>query len=124
MLRGIRSVAPRAFARTAVITVKDEEHFDELLKNNPKVVVDFSAQWCGPCKMVGPAFNKLSDEITGVTFLNVDIDNVEELGMRYAVSSIPYFLTMQNGNQVSSVVGANIDNKGGVRDAVEALEKL
>ena len=61
----------------------ENENFDELIKD--KVVVDFFATWCGPCKMLGPVFEELSTEINDIKFIKVDIDEHEDLCRKYKV---------------------------------------
>ena len=65
----------------------EKENFDELIKD--KVVVDFFATWCGPCKMLGPVFEELSTEINDIKFVKVDIDEHEDLCRKYKVMSVP-----------------------------------
>ncbi|RKP16200.1 thioredoxin domain-containing protein, partial [Rozella allomycis CSF55] len=61
-----------------VITISTEQEFDRILSSNPGklVVVDFNAEWCGPCKMISPIFDRLSSTYTNVVFLSVNVDQV------------------------------------------------
>jgi thioredoxin 1 len=75
-----------------------------------KVVVDFSASWCGPCKMIGPIYDQLSAEKSNknVKFIKVDIDENQELAMRYQVKSMPTFVFIKNTKEISRFCGADI----------------
>ena len=73
----------------------EKENFDELIKD--KVVVDFFATWCGPCKMLGPVFEELSTEINDIKFVKVDIDEHEDLCRKYKVMSVPTLIVFDNG---------------------------
>ncbi len=79
--------------------------FDALLKANKSVFVDFFATWCGPCKMVGPVVEKISEDMTDVTFVKVDVDQVGDLAQRYGIMSIPTLLAFKDGENVGQVVG-------------------
>ncbi|WP_338982016.1 thioredoxin [Spiroplasma endosymbiont of Eupeodes luniger] len=74
----------------------DVSKFDEVIKNG-KVIIDFYADWCGPCKMLAPIFEQLSDEIKEVSFVKVDIDESQELAQRFNISSIPTLLIFDDG---------------------------
>lgn len=79
--------------------------FDELLKSKPAVLVDFFAEWCGPCKMIAPVLEGLSKEHTNVEFVKVDVDVLGELAQRYGVMSIPALFVFKNGEVVQNAVG-------------------
>ena len=81
----------------------EKENFDELIKD--KVVVDFFATWCGPCKMLGPVFEELSTEINDIKFVKVDIDEHEDLCRKYKVMSVPTLIFFKDGKKVKEVVG-------------------
>jgi thioredoxin 1 len=73
------------------------------------VVVDFHAQWCGPCKQIAPAFEKLSDLHTEVKFTSVDVDEVQDLAQAAQVTGVPAFHFIKNGALVANVTGADLD---------------
>lgn len=89
----------------AVKQIQTTQEYDEVLKNNPSVFVDFFATWCGPCKMVGPVVDKVSEEESGVTFVKVDVDQLPEVAQRYGVMSIPTLLAIKNGQVADQIVG-------------------
>ncbi|KAH8273999.1 hypothetical protein KR044_007434, partial [Drosophila immigrans] len=72
------------------------------------VVVDFFATWCGPCKMIAPKLEELSQQYAGkVVVLKVDVDDCETIAMEYEVSSMPTFLFFKNSQKVEQFAGAN-----------------
>lgn len=79
--------------------------FDAVLNGNKSVFVDFFATWCGPCKMVGPVVEKISETETDVKFVKVDVDEVGELAQRYGIMSIPALMAFREGEKVGEIVG-------------------
>ncbi|MDO4622286.1 MAG: thioredoxin [Eubacteriales bacterium] len=75
------------------------------LEKESYAVVDFSAEWCGPCKMLAPIFHELSEEMTDVAFYNIDSDENMELAQKYGIQSIPSLLIMKNGEVVANSLG-------------------
>jgi thioredoxin 1 len=82
--------------------------FDETIKGDSKpVVVDFWAEWCGPCKAIAPILHELADELgEQVTIAKVNVDDHPDLAMRYNVMSIPTLLIFNNGEVHKRLVGA------------------
>ncbi|WP_281167326.1 thioredoxin [Meiothermus rufus] len=81
--------------------------FDATLKENPYVLVDFWAEWCGPCRMVAPVMEELAKEYEGkVTVAKLDVDANPQTAMRYRVMSIPTIILFKNGQPVEVMVGA------------------
>ena len=89
-----------------MIEIKSQEEFDNLIKTNNNVIVDFWAPWCGPCKMVIPLVERLSEELPNVTFAKVNIDEVVDVPTKYNVRSIPTLIKFKDGNLDSLRVGA------------------
>lgn len=87
-----------------VSLIKTEDEFNDIILNS-KVVIDFYADWCGPCKMLSPIVEEVADMLNDVVFAKVNIDEVEILPRRYNVMSIPTLLVFEKGNLVKSNVG-------------------
>ena len=82
------------------------ENFEkELLKSKMPVLVDFNADWCGPCQMLKPILEQLADEQKKVKFVSVNVDAEDELAMRYNVSSIPCLIMFKNGEEIGRSIG-------------------
>jgi thioredoxin 1 len=73
------------------------------------VVVDFSATWCMPCKMIAPVFEEMSDEFGDAVFIKVDVDEVSEIAQRYQVLAMPTFLFLRGGKIVGRFSGASAE---------------
>lgn len=85
----------------------DETGFSSLLSQNPLVVVDFWAEWCGPCRMVGPVIEDLAHEFSGrVTFAKCNTDQCQRLASQFGISAIPSIFLFFQGRIVDRVVGA------------------
>ncbi|WP_027123942.1 thioredoxin [Mycoplasmoides pirum] len=95
-----------------MITIKNNLEFDELIKNNEVVIVDFYADWCGPCKMMAPFFEELSKEMTSITFAKLNVDELNDLAESFEITSIPTLIVFKNGKQ--SERHAGFLNKEGI----------
>ncbi|NDW18201.1 thioredoxin [Dysgonomonas sp. 216] len=81
--------------------------FEELLKSDKPVVIDFWAEWCGPCRMIGPIIEELANEYADkVTIGKVDVDNNDDITSKYGIRNIPTILFIKNGEVVDKQVGA------------------
>ena len=88
------------------VNVINKENFDEkVLKNENPVVVDFWAPWCGPCRMLSPVVDQVSEEVEGVSFGKVNVDEEKELAARYGIMSIPALVLFKDGKAVDSMIG-------------------
>lgn len=89
------------------LTFNDENFEQEVLKSDIPVMVDFYADWCGPCKMMGPIVEKLADEFAGkVKIGKLNVDSSMETAGKYKVMSIPTFIFFKNGQPVDTLQGA------------------
>jgi len=73
------------------------------------VVVDFTATWCGPCRLMAPIFAELSKKFENLLFLKVDVDEVQDVTSKWEVRAMPTFLFIKNGELLDKIVGANKD---------------
>ena len=80
------------------------DEFKEVIKEG-KTAVDLFATWCGPCKMLSPVLDEISEEITTTKFFKIDVDDNEDVAREYNVMSIPTVLVFENGNLVNTIVG-------------------
>jgi thioredoxin 1 len=93
--------------------------FDDLLTNAVPIVVDFTATWCGPCRVVAPLIDKLAEEYEGrAKVVKLDLDQNKDTAKKYSIRSIPAVLIFKNGEVVENLVG-----KAGYETFSQALEK-
>ena len=88
-------------------TVTDASFDNDVLKASEPVVVDFWAEWCGPCKMIGPALEEISAEMNGkVKIAKLNVDENQQISLNYQVMSIPTMILFQGGQEKRRLVGA------------------
>lgn len=105
----------------AVKPASKENFESEVLLAEKKVLIDFYADWCGPCRAVGPIVEELSQELPDILFFKVNIDEQPDLAAKYDVMSIPTLVVMQNGQVRDSAVGAR--SKEGILSLLEDTQK-
>ena len=106
----IPSIFIRGGSASSVHHVESVNDFDSKLKSEKLIVVDFTATWCGPCKMIAPVFEEMSTEFSAsCDFVKVDVDEIPDLTERYQVMSMPTFLFIRNGEVVERFSGASIE---------------
>ena len=84
------------------------------IPTDKKVVIDFYADWCGPCKKIAPDYERLSLQYTDIVFLKVNVDNSPDVSCKYKVRSMPTFVFLNNNSVYATTVGASlpmIENK-------------
>ncbi len=89
----------------SVLTLNKDNFNAEVLENSGAVLVDFWASWCGPCMMLSPIVDELAEEVEGVTVGKVNVDENQELAIRYGIDSIPALLLFRGGKLAGRSVG-------------------
>lgn len=89
----------------SVFTINNENFNDKVAASKNPVLVDFWASWCGPCRMISPVVEQLSEEHPEISFGKVNVDEVPELAQKYQISAIPTLLLFRDGKPVDMSVG-------------------
>ena len=91
--------------KMAVINITLENFEEEVIKSEKTVLVDFWAPWCGPCRMLSPIVDEIADERSDIKVGKVNVDEQEELAMRFGIMSIPTLIVFKNGEVVKKTMG-------------------
>lgn len=103
----------------ATVKIDDSNFQSDVLDADMPVVVDFWAEWCGPCKMIGPSLEELSDEMAGeVKITKVNIDENPDIAAKYGVRSIPTLVLFKDGEPAAIQTGAK--PKSGIADWIKS----
>lgn len=89
----------------SVIKINKENFASEVLNSNKPVLLDFYADWCGPCRMVGPIISEIANERSDVKVGKINVDEQPELAAQFQVMSIPMLAVIKNGKLENQVVG-------------------
>lgn len=104
----------------SVLKVSNENYKEEVLDSDKAVLVDFYADWCGPCKMMAPVVEEISEELKDkVKVCKVNVDDNQELAMQYGIMSIPTLLFIKNGKLEKTLVG--LRDKAEITSILEQL---
>ena len=90
---------------TPVLELTSQNFNQEILKNQ-LLLIDFWAEWCGPCKSMHPIFTRMAKKYKQVRFARVNVDDAQDIAVKYDVQSIPTFIMFKNGEIVNRMVGA------------------
>ncbi|KAG8906227.1 hypothetical protein FRC01_008089, partial [Tulasnella sp. 417] len=92
-----------------VTAITSLNEFNDKIKSGKPVIIDFWATWCGPCRVISPVLDQLSDksEYTGIEFYKVDVDDQEQISQEVGIKAMPTFILYQNGDKVTELVGAH-----------------
>lgn len=101
-----------------VINLKNSEDFDTHIKGGIPIIVDFYADWCGPCRMFAPMLEKKAQGQTKFKLIKINVDNHQDLAEKYEVSGIPHIALFKNGKKVSDFSGASDANLNKMIDSI------
>ena len=94
-------------ASDKIVTVTDDTFETEVLKSDQPVLVDFWAEWCGPCRMVAPVLDQIAEEMNGkVRIAKLNIDDNQRIAYQFQVQSIPTFILFKDGQMADRMMGA------------------
>lgn len=88
-----------------IIKVNSQNFEEEVIKSEKPVLIDFYADWCGPCKMLSPIIDEIAEENSDIKVVKVNVDDSQDLAMKYQVMSIPTLVVIKNGEEVNRSVG-------------------
>lgn len=102
----------------SVLKITSENYEKEVLESNKPVLIDFYADWCGPCRMMSPIIDEIADEMgEGVKVGKINVDDNQDLAMKYNVMSIPTILVIKEGNVTKTFVG--VTDKNEIKEALK-----
>ncbi|HBL30969.1 MAG TPA: thioredoxin [Acidobacteria bacterium] len=94
-------------ASDKIVTITQDNFESEVLRSDTPVLVDFWAEWCGPCRMVAPVLDQLAEEMDGkVRIAKLNVDENQQIAYQFQVSSIPTFILFKNGEMADRTLGA------------------
>ena len=88
-----------------IIKANSQNFEEEVIKSEKIVLVDFYADWCGPCKMLSPIIDEVAEENDDIKVVKVNVDDSQDLAMKYQVMSIPTLVVIKNGSEINRSVG-------------------
>ena len=88
-----------------ILKVTSENFESEVLQSDKPVLIDFYADWCGPCKMLSPIVDEVAEENTDIKVVKINVDNAQDLAMKYQVMSIPTLVVIRDRKEVNRSVG-------------------
>jgi len=94
-----------------IVVVNSKKELDEVISNNDRVLVDFWAPWCGPCRMIAPIMDELAAEDNGITVVKINTDENGDLCTDLGIRSIPTVFKYVDGKQIDTQIGATSKDK-------------
>ena len=100
----------------SVLKITSENYGKEVLESNKPVLIDFYADWCGPCRMMSPIIDEIADEMgEGIKVGKINVDDNQDLAMKYNVMSIPTIVIIKDGKEIKRFVGVQ-DKENLIKD--------
>ena len=87
------------------VTELNSSNFEKIISSETPTLVDFWAEWCGPCRVMHPIFTRMARKFKKITFARLNIDQNQEIATKFGIQSIPIFIMFKNGSPVDKVVG-------------------
>jgi thioredoxin 1 len=100
--------------------IQSASQFKKVLKDNVGVICDFTASWCGPCKMISPVFEEFSKKYKSLAFIKVDVDQLQEIASQYRVQAMPTFKVFVQEKEIEEMKGAD---KNGLEEMIKRAVK-
>jgi thioredoxin 1 len=100
--------------------VKIVNELSEISKNK-KVIIDFFAEWCGPCKKISPMYNELSETYSDIEFYKCNVDESASLSEEFGINALPTFVSLNNGKVVKTMEGASLS---GLKELLDELKNM
>lgn len=88
-----------------LLNLANTNDFNTIIKENDNVLVDFYATWCGPCRMLGPVLEEVSEELPELTILKVNVDEHQALAAQFGITAIPTMIEFKKGNRANLFKG-------------------
>ena len=95
----------------AIIEVDGNNFESEVINSNKKVLIDFYATWCGPCKILSPILEEVATENKNIKLVKIDVDKNEDLAYKYGITAMPTIIVIENGKELKRSIGAISKNK-------------
>lgn len=100
-----------------VIKVSNKNFETEVLQSEKKVLIDFYADWCGPCQMLSPIVEQVAEENENIKVVKLNVDENQELAIKYGIMSIPTLVVVKDGNEINRTIG--LVSKSEVEELIE-----
>lgn len=101
----------------SILKINNNNYQEEVLNSDKTVLIDFYADWCGPCKMLAPIIEEISNELSNIKFGKVNIDESQKIAEKYGIMSIPTLVVVKNGKTEKTLVG--LHNKQEILDILK-----